>query len=124
MEEMKMVQFQGFMGDLVRRSEREEREGLSEGVGFYRSCAWHSTWVDFLGFFFFLFFLFFGRNSWDFGIGIGKFGTDPHFLYFSSFSRIFPHLLSFFESLKNKIQSNKNLKIIVIESIKQVQKPS
>ena len=120
MEEMKMVQFQGFMGDLVRRSEREEREGLSEGVGFYRSCAWHSTWVEFLGFIFFLFFLFFGRNNWAFMIGIGKFGTDPHFLYFSSFSRSFPHLLSFFESLKNKIQSNKNLKIIVIASIKQV----
>ena len=43
MEEMKMVLFQGFMGDLVLRSDREEREGLSEGVGFYRSCAWHST---------------------------------------------------------------------------------
>ena len=44
MEEMKTVEFQGFMGDLVLRSKREEREGLSEGVGFHRSCAWHSIW--------------------------------------------------------------------------------
>ena len=58
MEEMKMVQFQGFMGDLVRRSEREEREGLSEGVGFYRSCAWHSAWVGFFRFYFLSFFSF------------------------------------------------------------------
>ena len=116
MEEMKMVEFQGFMGDLVLRSKREEREGLSEGVGFHRSCAWHSTWVDF----FRLFFLFFWRSNRAFGIGLGKFGADPHFLYFSSFSRIFPHLLSFFESLQIKIQCSKNLKIMVITSIKQV----
>ena len=56
MEEMKMVQFQGFMGDLVLRSEKEEREGLSEGAGFYRSFAWHPTWVDFFKLFFLSFF--------------------------------------------------------------------
>ena len=70
---------------------REEREGLSEGVGFHRSCAWHSTWVDF----FRLFFLFFWRNNRAFGIGMVKFGPVLHFRYFSSFSRIFPHLFSF-----------------------------
>ena len=39
MQEMKMVEVQGFMRDLVLRSEREKRDGLSEGVGFYTSCA-------------------------------------------------------------------------------------
>ena len=33
MEEMKVVEFWGFLGALVLRAEREEREGLSEGGG-------------------------------------------------------------------------------------------
>ena len=33
MEEVKMVEFRGFLGDLVLRTEREQREGLSEGGG-------------------------------------------------------------------------------------------
>ena len=33
MEEMKMVEFWGFLGALVLRAEREERDGLSEGGG-------------------------------------------------------------------------------------------
>ena len=68
MEEMMMVQFQGFMGDLVLISEREEREGLSDGVGFYRSCAWHSAWVDFFRFYFLSFFSFLWAKQpgfWD-----------------------------------------------------------
>ena len=32
-EEVKMVEFRGFLGDLVFRTEREQREGLSEGGG-------------------------------------------------------------------------------------------
>ena len=75
---------------------REERESLSEGVGFYMSCALHSTWVDFFLLCFLLFFLYFGRSNKDFGIGMRKFCPVLHFRYFSSFSRIFPHLLSFF----------------------------
>ena len=85
MEEMKMVQFQGFMGDLVRRSEREEREGLSEGVGFYRSCAWHSTWVEFLGFFFFSF----GETT---GLLVLRWVNSAQILI----SFIFHHFLAFF----------------------------
>ena len=68
MEEMMMVQFQGFMGDLVLISEREEREGLSDGVGFYRSCARHSTWVDFFRLYFLSFFSFLWAKQpgfWD-----------------------------------------------------------
>ena len=33
MEEMKMVEFWGFLGALVLRAEREEKDGLSEGGG-------------------------------------------------------------------------------------------
>ena len=33
-EELKMVEFRGFLGDLVLRTEREQREGLIEGGGF------------------------------------------------------------------------------------------
>ena len=54
MEEMKVVS--GGSGS----EKREEREGLSEGVGFYMSCALHSTWVDFFWLFFLLFFVYFG----------------------------------------------------------------
>ena len=42
-EEMKIVDIRGSLGALVMRTEREEREGLSEGGGFYKSCAWHVT---------------------------------------------------------------------------------
>ena len=56
MQEMKMVEVKGFIRDLVLRSEWEEREGLSEGEGFYRLCAWHSTSVDFFRLFFLSFF--------------------------------------------------------------------
>ena len=70
MEEMMMVQFQGFMGDLVLISERVEREGLSDGVGFHRSCARHSTWVDFFRLFF-LFFFFFSLGETTGLLGLG-----------------------------------------------------
>ena len=70
-----MVEFRGILGDLVLRTEREYREGLSEGGWFYKSYAWHASWVDFFMLSFLLFFFFFfGLNNRAFGIGLGKFG--------------------------------------------------
>ena len=100
---------------------REEREGLSEGVGFHRSCAWHSTWVDFFRLFFFLYFLYSSCET----TGLLRLGWVNLALLFVL--DIFDHFLAFFliychfvQNLQNNTQSNKNLKIIIITSKKRL----
>ena len=68
MEEMKVVEFWGFLGAMVLRAEREDREGLSEGGWFYKSYAWHASWIDFFMLSFLLCFSFFWAKQpgfWD-----------------------------------------------------------
>ena len=86
-----MVEFWGLLGALVPRTERDEREGSSEGGGFYKSRDLGRFFPAVVSFFFFLLF---GGNNRAFGVGLGKFGPVLHFLYFSSFCQIFPHLFS------------------------------
>ena len=50
-EELKMVEFRGFLGDLVLRTEREQREGLSEGGDFKSHVLSARPGLIFLGFF-------------------------------------------------------------------------
>ena len=57
-EEVKMVEFRGFMGDLVLRTEREEREGLSGEGGISQVTCLARDLGRFFRLFFFFFFLF------------------------------------------------------------------
>ena len=79
-EEGKMVEFRGFLGDLVFRTEREQREGLSEGGGISQvTCLARDLRGFFYAFFLLLFSLFFVRNNRAFAIGLGKICPVLHF---------------------------------------------
>ena len=106
----------GVSGALVPRTERDEGEGSSEGGGFYKSRDLRRFFPAVVSFFFFFFCL--GETTGLFGLGwvsLARFFVSDIFHHFVAFFHIYCH---FFRSLQNEIQSNKNLKIIIITSIK------